>query len=413
MRQNLPEYANLEYLKKQAKQLLREHQEGATRCLELIRTLHPNWHRTPLHAIAHGAFALRDAQLVTARGYGFASWTELSDAVKRGSEDPVKQLAAAIDDDDGDRMRSVLSDNPDIVHRDFIRVSSRHPNGALTYAADLGSIKAVRMLIEAGADIHEHDDFAMGRAMGHGDTAMMDFLLEQGVEVDLADGAHLMGPCEGHGFATIKWLLDRGMDPNYHDEDWGCTALMALLQTYTRSNPDELHECIDAMIAAGADFEDGPVMDLHRGRHDKLVSRIEAEPTLVNRRFDLNYGNHLPLRGATLLHVAAEYGEVACADLLLQYGADIDAKAGIHDGVGGQTPIYHAIGSNQGSCYSMFEHLIGKNPRLDSKALIRLEKEGEILELTPLGYALQYEKGPDWREASREVKHLQQLGALR
>ena len=36
------------------------------------------------------------------------------------------------------------------------------------------------------------------------------------------------------------------------------------------------------------------------------------------------------------------------------------------------------------------------------------EASGEVLELTPLGYAERYEHEPSWREASREVKRLRE-----
>jgi ankyrin repeat protein len=45
-----------------------------------------------------------------------------------------------------------------------------------------------------------------------------------------------------------------------------------------------------------------------------------------------------------MLHVAAEYGNVEAANLLLDRGADVNARATIDDtGVGGQTPIFHAV----------------------------------------------------------------------
>ncbi len=52
----------------------------------------------------------------------------------------------------------------------------------------------------------------------------------------------------------------------------------------------------------------------------------------------------LTLRGATLLHIAAEYVNVPLAMLLLDRGADVNVPAFVDDaGVGGQTPIFHAV----------------------------------------------------------------------
>src|ERR1022692_5141722 len=78
-----------------------------------------------------------------------------------------------------------------------------------------------------------------------------------------------------------------------------------------------------------------------RNRLDLLVRHLDADPMLMHRRFpELTFGNtaerRLTLRGATLLHVAAEYGNVEAANLLLDRGADVNARATIDDtGVGG------------------------------------------------------------------------------
>lgn len=45
-----------------------------------------------------------------------------------------------------------------------------------------------------------------------------------------------------------------------------------------------------------------------------------------------------------MLHVAAEYGNIAAATLLLDRGANVNARATVTgDGAGGQTPIFHAV----------------------------------------------------------------------
>ena len=150
---------------------------------------------------------------------------------------------------------------------------------------------------------------------------------------------------------------------------------------------------------------------------------------LVDERFDFDYGNHLSLRGSTLLHLAAEYNLFWAVDLLLEHGADLNARVDVGvDGVGGQTPIYHTIASNGGACFSMFEYLLSKDPDLNVRAFIQEDSakgsavthtlrsgvvpvyEG-IREVTPLGYALWYETEPTYRNAGREAKLLRNIGA--
>lgn len=55
----------------------------------------------------------------------------------------------------------------------------------------------------------------------------------------------------------------------------------------------------------------------------------------------------LTLKGATLLHVAAEFGQAEVARWLLDVGANVNAPALIDsEGLGGQTPIFHVATQN-------------------------------------------------------------------
>jgi len=86
--QQLPERANLEQLKKQAKSLLaaaRSQEPNAIQRFEAVligRSLKPD------------AIALHDAQFVLAREYGFKSWT----ALKQEVEERSLSFAAAVDE---------------------------------------------------------------------------------------------------------------------------------------------------------------------------------------------------------------------------------------------------------------------------------------------------------------------------
>ena len=74
----------------------------------------------------------------------------------------------------------------------------------------------------------------------------------------------------------------------------------------------------------------------------------------------------------TLLHVAVEYHELDAVNLLLRRGADLNARAEIgRNGVGGQTPLFHAIGANQGTGWETFEYLLDKGADLTVRARIQ------------------------------------------
>src|SRR5258708_32797897 len=68
------------------------------------------------------------------------------------------------------------------------------------------------------------------------------------------------------------------------------------------------------------------VLDLLCGRLDRFREQLAADPALIHRRFpELDFGTTggrmLPLKGATLLHVAAENQSLEAIRLLLALGA--------------------------------------------------------------------------------------------
>src|SRR5690606_29304001 len=119
---------------------------------------------------------------------------------------------------------------------------------------------------------------------------------------------------------------------------------------YVRSL-DRLRACIEILLEAGGETRYGrpAVLALLRGRLENLAELLDADPRLVEQRFpELDCGQtggrSLLLQGGTLLHVAAEYGDVAAAALLLDCGADVNVRATVDDaGLGGQTAIFHAV----------------------------------------------------------------------
>jgi ankyrin repeat protein len=122
----------------------------------------------------------------------------------------------------------------------------------------------------------------------------------------------------------------------------------------------------------------------------------------VYRHFaELDFGatarRRLTLRGGTLLHVAAEYGNVEAARLLLDRGADVNARA-IKDGaeVGGQTPIVHAVTQFYDWGLPVAQLLLDHGADLSLRVKLpgHYEQPDEIVECTPMGYALLFPGGP-------------------
>ena len=101
-----------------------------------------------------------------------------------------------------------------------------------------------------------------------------------------------------------------------------------------------------------------------RGRVDRLAEQLDANPDLKKQLFpELDFGStggrRLLLQGTTLLHVAAEYGSLESAKLLLARGASVNARASLDEaGLGGQTPIFHAASQSDNTGFETVELLL-------------------------------------------------------
>jgi hypothetical protein len=79
---NLPERANLAYLKKQAKDLIRLYRDGNPEAITRFREALPTTGGRSDEEIAALGLRLHDAQSCVARSYGFASWADLRSYVE-------------------------------------------------------------------------------------------------------------------------------------------------------------------------------------------------------------------------------------------------------------------------------------------------------------------------------------------
>jgi ankyrin repeat protein len=124
----------------------------------------------------------------------------------------------------------------------------------------------------------------------------------------------LFTPCENLEPEPLQWLLNHGADPNRRNPKDGCTALDYVIRTYPR-DPNRLTACIELLLAAGGhtSYDIPGVLPILRGRVGELAAVLDANPSLIHCRYrELagvgQSGAAYSLRGATLLHVAAEYG---------------------------------------------------------------------------------------------------------
>ena len=243
----------------------------------------------------------------------------------------------------------------------------------------------------------------------------IDALLAAGANLDFLNHS-LWQSVANRNMEQVKRLLARGVRPGP-----GLRGALGNVGTWR-------YEFVNLLIDAGADYEDGPYMDIHRGDLSALEQRIRQDPSVITRLHE-DSSHAIPTSG-TLLHVAAAHNDGAFVDLLIRHGADINAAGPIHgtnhgrrteviyDGTGGQTPIFHTIGRAFGCCYEAFERLLRHGPDLSVRA--KCHAGGEIREVTPLGYAMARQRmdseadgtlGRGQRLVYREIDRLRELGA--
>jgi hypothetical protein len=106
----LPPNPNLDMQRKLAKTLARDYWRGEPDAVERVRALHP----TPPPP---ENFALADAQLVIARGYGFSGWPQMKRKIDSLTKTPQDLFKAAVEAGDVEEVRQLLQSHPDLVAR--------------------------------------------------------------------------------------------------------------------------------------------------------------------------------------------------------------------------------------------------------------------------------------------------------
>lgn len=394
----LPSHPHLEQLKRQAKEFLQACAVQDPAALAELR----EW--LPDHI---GELKLAQAQLVVARRYSFRSWPRLKTFVESTAAGTVAQAAQALREAiDGDRAAEVarlLDQQPELIDEHVFRSSSAYNNQRpLTYAAQRGKLAAVRVLLERGADPAADGYLAVARAaMQDRNLPILELLLATGIDPNIEVyhwGPLLLYPCECMAPGLIRFLLSKGADPNRVAVQGGCkeTPLQMALGTYGRS-PRQA-ECIEALIAGGARFEDNAVMDLHRNRLDALAIRMKTDPGLLSKHWpNVDYGatgeRGLTPAGGTLLHIAAEFCLLDAAQWLIAHGANVNARAAVTDkGVGGQTPLFHAATQFGGVGAAMVKLLLdhGADAKLRAKVRGAYDRPDELLECSVTEYAARF-----------------------
>lgn len=332
---HLPVRPNLDQLKHQAKDLLRDIRRGDPAAIEEFNQHHPK-------PVAPVEAKLADAQLALARSYQAPSWARLVQACK---------LIDAIWDDDVDAVRELVVKNPRLLHEQAL-VRKNNWGPPMSYAANLGRDEIIKMLYGLGATDFESaiDRAALQSKIG---TARLlhEMMGSPKPPADSLDGPAYTLSASGTAlmFELGVQLVDAG--------DQKLAPVHVVLETDSRK-PSAKHEILEMYAQHGLKLPDTPTMALHRGRIDLLEKHLRRDPGLLQRTFTHEeiyppeFGCHdevlatqgTPLAGTTLLHMCVDYDEIEIARWLLDRGMDVDARAAVNvDGFGGHTALFATV----------------------------------------------------------------------
>ncbi|HEX6308717.1 MAG TPA: ankyrin repeat domain-containing protein [Longimicrobiales bacterium] len=283
----LPDNASLEYLKKLAKERLRE-----------LRRAQPD-------------ARLASAQLDVARAYGFPSWRALRAELDRRRAAPIDALFRACSAGDVDAVRGILARQPQLArerahgttalhraaaHASVLRVLLEHgadPNVRdegdnalpLHFAAGGGFLESVRALLDAGSDVHGFGDLHEGDVIGWAACGhephreIVQLLLERGAR---------------HHIFSAMAMADADLARRLVEEDPRTlerrTSRFESLQTpihFALFAPDGLggrrvqpqYDMLDVLIELGADVD----MEDGRGRTALELAMLRGDTEAIRR----------------------------------------------------------------------------------------------------------------------------------
>jgi Ankyrin repeat len=187
----------------------------------------------------------------------------------------------------------------------------------------------------------------------------------------------------------IKHCFENGINPNQiHNNK---PLIYELINMYSRG--PKVKECIKVFVDYGLIFNDIALLAIMLDDDILLEKELIKQPNLISKTYNLDC-TFTPLFEATLLHICAEYNHLNCAKMLVKYGADIDAKAGLDEhGFGGQSPIFHTVNQNRKYSFDLLKYLITQkaSPHVTIKGLIwgkGYEWETFIPAVNPISYAM-------------------------
>lgn len=330
----LPPKPNLDFLKRQAKSLLKELGLHDMAAAQRVREFHPRFPGASDTEIFSATLHLSDAQLVIAREAGFSSWARLKHQIEQGEiydhlnlpfheriRDPTFRRAVdLIDAGDVVTLYQFLQQYPNLTRR---RVSFEGENyfcnpSLLEFIAEnpvrrgklpANIVEVARVLLDAGVEDAAIDDtlalVVTGRIVrecGH-QVALIDLLCDYGADRSTALAPAFKGGRESR--EAINALLRRGAIANF-------TLLPAL------GRLDKIVELLPNATAAERHL--ALALAVQYG-HVEIVRNLLDAGEDPNRYNPVGCNSH-----STPLHQAVAAGHLDVIRLLLERGANPNLK---------------------------------------------------------------------------------------
>src|SRR5262245_38513952 len=228
---------------------------------------------------------LSEVQLAIAREHGLSSWRRLKAEIDRQQANDVDGFFDACTNGDADTVRELAGKNPELV-----RSINKQGWTGLHGAAQRGHREVVRLLLEHGADPNAREPgdhtYPLHWAAAQGQVEIVRALLDAGADV------HGVG--DDHALDVIGWA------------------------TAFRSPGENWRDIVSLLVAHGA-------------RHHIFSAIAIGDPVAIR---DVVYRDPKALErrasrfeeGRTALHYAMSQSRYDILDLLIELGADLEAK---------------------------------------------------------------------------------------
>jgi ankyrin repeat protein len=280
MSRQLPQKPNLEYLKKQAKELLRNMPNGR----------------------------LADAQHTLANEYGFATWAKLKSHVQALGLSPAEALQAAVCDSDPLRVRELLERHPELR----AGIDEPLPNygfgqHALFAAVQRSDRATIDVLLRAGADIGKRTEWWAGGfgVLDDCDPSLVEFLIERGAALNAHSASRLGimpklrelveadpgvvharggdGQTPLHFASTVEvaaFLLENGAELDARDVDHESTPAQYMLRVdQKRHYPKDRQEVARYLVSRGCKTD--ILMAAALGDKDLVLWHLDNDPARI------------------------------------------------------------------------------------------------------------------------------------